>query len=160
MLVFCTHNVLIQNNNIDNTMVYNLSSLKEGYERLNILPPFKMKYDSKDFDIAYYKYIIENNGPFYDFMKVVMGLYEGKDIIILIGVGEVFDSIAESLQKMIQQRYGVVSYNAYCREDLEEIHDSSSFSIQGLYNLDGDKERYSELLLQTVGKEELEKMEV
>lgn len=143
MLILCSFDNFMYK---EGQTVFNLSSPVEGVPRLELLPPFQ-SYDIKQFDIEYYNYIINNDGVFYEFMsKIIMNLYFGINVIILIGKGEVYEFISESLQKLIQQRYGINSYVINDIEDYEMLNiDKTQFSLQGLYNLDKDKERFIEL---------------
>lgn len=155
MLIFCTYDNLLLK---ENQVVFNLSSPIEEVNRLNLLPPFELKYDIKQFDIEYYNFILNNDGPFYEFMsKIIMNLYYGIDVVILVGKGEVYEFITESLQKMIQQRYGINSYIVQDKEDYEFLKiDRTQFSIQGLYNLDIDKERFTNIFA-NIHQEQIEK---
>ena len=57
-----------------------------------------------------------------------------------------FDAITESVCKFIQSRYGIVPVNIITPDAYDSIIMSqyvSSFSVNGLFNLDHDKELYS-----------------
>lgn len=134
--------------------ILNLSSYKEGIEKLNLLPPtngtlpFK---DEKEFDIAYANYIMSNDFTFMELMKIIIPIYEGKDVYIVVSRSPYFDMITESLTKFIQVRYSIISQYIYDFNDLEFIDMDLSFAnIQGLYNLDVDKERFSRLIAPTL----------
>lgn len=124
--------------------VLNFTSLYERIPRLNLLPPreFGRNFDY-DFDIVYAQWIFANDYVFFDFMRIIYSIYQGKDVFILID--DVFDQLNESLIKLIQQRYG---YEAYKVESLEDYMyaDNSNFSEIGLLNLDIDKDRLSYML--------------
>lgn len=136
--------------------VYNLSSYVEGVERINILPNFQMDYSNKQFDMAYAEYLMKENHIFMELMKIVMNMYFGLDVVILItrDQGGLFDCITESLEKFLQQRYGIVSNNIGEIDDWNYIQDTD-FSLQGLYNLDIDKERYSRLYVSGLSQDTL-----
>lgn len=130
--------------------VLNLSSLMEGMEQLHLLPPtdgtlpFK---DEKEFDIAYANYIMANDYTFIELMKIMISLYEGKDVYIVVSRSPYLDMITESLTKFIQVRYHYIAQEINSEEDLEYLDYESSFNdVQGLYNLDIDKERFSKLI--------------
>lgn len=134
--------------------ILNLSSYKEGIEKLNLLPPtngtlpFK---DEKEFDIAYANYIMSNDFTFMELMKIIIPIYEGKDVYIVVSRSPYFDMITESLTKFIQVRYSIISQYVYDFDDLDFIDMDLSFTnIQGLYNLDVDKERFSRLIAPTL----------
>lgn len=128
--------------NPENLVILNFNSFMEGYERLNLLPPFGLEYGDKNFDIMYANYIIQNDTPFMELMKVIMPLYYGKDVFILSTKGNVYEFVTESLQKFIQQRYSLISYTVNEPSDWEFVEDTM-FNIHGVYNLDIDKERFS-----------------
>lgn len=130
--------------------VLNLSSLMEGMEQLHLLPPtdgtlpFK---DEKEFDIAYANYIMTNEYAFIELMKIMISLYEGKDVYIVVSRSPYLDMVTESLTKFIQVRYRYIAQEINSEEDLEYLDYESSFNdIHGLYNLDLDKERFSKLI--------------
>lgn len=141
--------------------LFNLSSISELGEKIfSLLPPFKVDdyNNEKDFDIMYATYILENNAPFIDMMKVIYSQYEsGEDVInyILIEDDEFRNSITESLIKFIQQRYG---YNCSIIHDHDDIYyiEESTFDINGLFNLDQDKERYVLLIAEELNNENKE----
>lgn len=140
----------IEKNN-DDVVVYNLSSIKEGYDRLDILPGGNIVDGSeKEFDIQYAEYLLNNDLIFLKMFKPIFELYEGKDVFLLVSDNEELEDITESLTKFIQQRYGYDTLYLYDVIDIDDYYDNKTefgFSIQGLYNLDIDKERYTELQL-------------
>ena len=122
-------------------VVFNFSFIGEGYEILDLLPRERFNIDdSQEFDIAYANYILNDNYRFSEFMKIIYPLYEGKDVFVLISNTDFFDILNESVSKLIQQRYGYISNEVHSSEDIEYIREGT-FTIQGLYNLDMDKER-------------------
>lgn len=129
-----------------NVRILNLSSLKEGYEKLNLLPLQNIVYeDEKQFDYDYGNFIMQNDHVFVELFKVIKELYEGKHVFIMVNKTDELETITESLTKFIQQRYGYNAIYVNDTEDLENINDTTDFSLLGLYNLDIDKERYTEL---------------
>lgn len=137
----------------DDCKVFNLNSMKEGYSRFKyLLPPNELgKYIDKDFDIAYFNYIFQNNNVFVEFFSIIYEIYTNNDVFIIVDESmDWSENIAESLFKVIQQRYG---YNA-CRINSLDDHlwnmNSSSlpqfYPQWGIYNLDIDKQRYSILI--------------
>lgn len=141
MLVFCDHRCINQNI-IDMCIVFNLSSLLEGFERVNILPPFKLDRYDRDFDIIYAEYIIQNDNIFYEFMKIMMAIYYGLDVVVLIDKMDLHEYVNESLIKFIQQRYGIVTNSINEITDWDNVEECE-FSLQGLFNIDQDKERFT-----------------
>lgn len=131
-----------------NLRVFNLSSLKEGYEKLHILPLNNIQtYDEAEFDILYANMILSNDHMFMEFFKIIESLYIGQNVCILVGENHTFEYITESLMKLIQQRYGYICNYIYDINDIDDIEkqERSDFSLMGLYNLDIDKERILQL---------------
>lgn len=141
------HNIIQMLDSLDNIIIYNLCSYREGYEKLNLLPLNNIDYfDERDFDIKYNECIFNNQKLFVDFFKIVYELYIGNHIYLLVTKNEYFELIYESLLKLIQQRYGYVCHYINEIDDLIELKDNSEFSLNGLYHLDVDKNRYSTLV--------------
>lgn len=130
-------------------LMYNLTSLKEGFITLKrLIPPNNIGYlADRDFDIAYANYIMNNNEVFCEFFQIIYNLYIGKDVFILYSDKDWSENLMESLLKLIQQRYGYNAVNINCEEDY--IFAQCNLSTNGfapgygLYNLDIDKERFS-----------------
>ena len=136
--------------NIINTgMVYNLTSLKEGIPRLNLLipPNYIGRLNGKDFDLAYADYIMSNDFIFKQFFDIIYLLYIGQDVYIVISEDEWSENLIDSLLKLIQQRYGYNGGRINCIEDFQFMFNSKNYSEfnpgYGLANLDSDKERYT-----------------
>lgn len=135
----------------DDCKVVNLNSMKEGYPRFAYLvPPNNMGYcTGRDFDIAYYNYIIQNDVVFTEFFSIIYELYANNcDVFILIDENmDWAENIAESLFKAIQQRYGYNAIKVETEEDylyFKNNTQESQFNQEwGIYNLDIDKERYT-----------------
>lgn len=135
------------NIDVNNSYVFNLSSMYENIEKVDILPSVTNinYYDEKSFDMMYSNIIIGDNYYFYEFFsKIINPIYSGKNVFLLVDRNILKDAISESLCKLIQQRYG---YNNIALinevEDLDYIPKDNLFSVAGVYNLDIDKERYS-----------------
>ena len=137
---------------VSGDVVYNLTSLKEGYQRLySLIPPNELgRFTGKEFDIAYMNYIINNDFVFFEFFQIIYNLYIGKDVYIIVSSDDWSENLVESLIKFIQQRYG---YNATKISSFDDyIYSANSKYIAGftpgygLMNLDIDKERYSYIL--------------
>ena len=127
--------------------VFNLSSPIEGGVRLHSLTPpislWQMR-EEKNFDIGYADYILNNDAAFVDLMRVICQIYNGNHVFILVNTDDINTFITESLMKFIQQRYG---YNGNIMNCLNDIFwaSESDFSVNGLYNLDNDRQRYLKL---------------
>lgn len=148
-MLFCGDHTLINHLNPD-TKIFNLNSPLEGYEQLKLVPYYQISFDTNDersFDINYANYVLSNPSTFNELMKVMMILYEGLDVYILIyRDGDYFEMLAESLLKLIQQRYGYNYHMLGIPEDLEHAlscdPNDDYFTTYGLFNLDNDKELY------------------
>lgn len=126
--------------------VYNFSSLKENFgKRLELLPVTQMNAYDKTFDQFYMDFIMTNDIAFMSFMQIIYQLYCGLDVYIGISNGDIYESLAESLTKIIQCRYG---YNAQFIHTIEDFdfNDDSEFSSIGIETFDSDRERYISLL--------------
>lgn len=132
--------------------VYNLTSMREGFTRLNsLIPPNNLgRLTGRDFDLAYADYILSNDIIFIEFFHIIYSLYIGTDVYIIISDDDWSENLVESLLKLIQQRYG---YNA-CK--INSLEDYVYFSVSaqnsefnpyfGIRNLDIDKERYTYIM--------------
>lgn len=121
-------------------VILNLSGFVERFERVNILPTFVCQPGTEAiFDRMYVEYILNNNQVFYEFMKIMIPLYNGNDVYVI--VSDMLDYATESLQKFILARYGIIANNIYSLEDWATVMESS-FNITGVYNIDIDKERF------------------
>lgn len=129
-------------------VIFNLNSPLEGYRPLRLVPYYEISFDTNDersFDVNYANYVLSNPVTFNELMEVMMSLYEGLNVYILIYKdNDYFEMLAESLLKLIQQRYG---YNYHMVSDLLDLEDAlsrdpndDSFTTFGLFNLDSDKE--------------------
>lgn len=135
------------------TVIYNLTSYKEGIPRLNLLPPLDKrlyKDGGRDFDMWYAEYIFSNDIIFFDFFKIVYELYLGHDVFLVIDItADWSENLVESLLKLIQQRYGyngmlIDSFDSYI---YAQNTVTSQFDPRLLYNLDIDKDRFSKLIV-------------
>ena len=137
-------------NNLNNLVVFNLTSLVEGVEKLNLLPPPNSDYlnqtNYKEFDQFYMNYIFSNDFVFMELMKIIYNLYLHNHVYILVYQSDTFDIVTESLMKLIQQRYG---YHCQWLNEPSDVnyYDDSDFSFNGIYNLDIDRERYETIML-------------
>lgn len=133
----------------ENIVVFNLNSFVEGFERVRILPNnvegmFNYTGDQLIADQILMNSIISNDDIFFEFFsKIMYPFYCGLKVILLITNEEPYSFYTESIMKIIQGRYG---YNAilineasdFSSEDLDD-----SMSLNGIYNFDQDKLRYS-----------------
>lgn len=139
-------------NIIDSGVVYNLNSLKEGYPTLNrLFPPREIiRFENRDFDIAYMNYIFNYADAFMQFFQIIFDLYLGKDVYLIIMEEEWAENLAESLFKLIQQRYGYNAVRINCFEDYLYVVNSSSIpefnTDYGISNFNMDRDRYTYII--------------
>lgn len=146
-LVFGDHTCLYGlSKSKDNWVILNFNSYLEGYDKVNLLVPSYNDVinpmENKNFDIQYSNFILTDNYAFMEFMKIIMPLYMGASVFVLISKDDIFEYLSESLQKLIQTRYGLIPAVINEPDDLEYVEDTS-FNIFGVANLDIDKERYT-----------------
>ena len=129
-------------------VLLNLSSFAEGFEPLRILPNSTEIYNQTGneliVDQLLMNYILSNDDAFFEFFsKVMYPFYSGLDVVILVTNQEPFSSITESVMKIIQGRYG---YNAVLineADDFDPSYFDSNMDLNGVFNMDQDKLRYS-----------------
>ena len=134
-------------------VMYNLSSMREGFISLQaLIPPNTIgRLTDREFDIAYANYIMSNDTLFCIFFQIVYNLYIGKDVFIIISTEDWSENLLESLLKLIQQRYG---YNAVLiNTEADYLYAVTSMNFEfapgyGIFNLDQDKERFTTLIEQ------------
>lgn len=136
-------------NIVDNARVFNLTSMKEGFERLpGLIPPNELgRFTGRDFDIIYANYIMDNDFVFYQFFQIINTLYIGQDVYIIVSSDDWSENLIESILKLIQQRYGYNGLRINCFEDYITFQNSnidSKFNqYYGIQNLDIDKDRFA-----------------
>lgn len=142
MLIFGSYD-LLYNQDVFNFKVINMSSYKEGFGGVVMTPPVNVDYTSKEFDMLYAQYILSDNIFYNFFSNIIIPISKGIDLYVLVHRNELFDILTESVQKLISSRYGYISYLVNEIEDFNMIDESlSGFSVNGVYNLDQDKNRY------------------
>ena len=134
-------------------VMYNLSSMREGFISLQaLIPPNTIgRLTDREFDIAYANYIMSNDTLFCIFFQIVYNLYIGKDVFIIISTADWSENLLESLLKLIQQRYGYNAVLVNTEADYLYAANSMNFGFApeyGIYNLDQDKERFTTLIEQ------------
>lgn len=161
MIIFGSVEILHQivaSEDHDYLAVFNLSGYKEGFVPLRILPQDGSIFftnDEKVSDIAFLKYIYDNDAIFYEFFsKVMYPFYSGIDVYIIIDDRDADNmafEIALSVMKIIQQRYGYTPIYVSEYEDLHYVNKDSNMNINGIYNFDQDKLRYMALSVNSTG---------
>lgn len=130
-------------------VVYNLSSnyVNPSIPQLNLMRIARLDYTSRDVDNQFYNIIMTNDMYFCELMKIMIPLYQGKDVALMVYREEdFFDPYTETVGKVIQQRYG---YNYQLINEYEDFNefDTSSFNINGVFYLDQDIQRYNNIIL-------------
>lgn len=134
-------------------VMYNLSSMREGFISLQaLIPPNTIgRLTDREFDIAYANYIMSNDTLFCIFFQIIYNLYIGKDVFIIVSIEDWSENLLESLLKLIQQRYGYNAVLINTEADYLYATNSMNFGFApgyGIYNLDQDKERFTTLIEQ------------
>ena len=130
---------------VGKTMIYSITSLNESLPVLHLIPPNQLGYlVDYDFDVAYFNWIINDKAAFYDFFTIVNHLYLGQDVLLVFSNDLWSENLAESILKLIQERYG---YNGVLITSIDDYiqanHMDFNFNREwGLYNLDQDKQRF------------------
>lgn len=89
------------------------------------------------FEEWYYKYILEYNDTFLDFMSIIYKLYQGRNVCVLVDYR--FDeAYVTAITKIIAKRYGIIASAVLEPSDLDSVSETS-FSKIGLRVLDSDK---------------------
>lgn len=127
-------------------VVYNLSSLSYMGVKLEYLtPPYNILTTvraDREFDIAYAQYILNNDAVFADMFKLIHANYLGYNVFILVGGDEARQLITESLMKFINQRYTLIPRYFATIDDIPDYYDEDHIYVDGIYNMDADRERY------------------
>ena len=145
----------------ENINVVNLTSLKEGLDKLNILPEVnKMYMDEKQFDFYFNSYIFENDRIFFEFFsKVMMPIYDGKNVFIAVNNDEessVLQMVSYSFAKIIQCRYSYHCSFVNTPEDLEYVNVDETFTDkEAIERFDLDKERWTGLKASKMSLQEI-----
>lgn len=130
---------------------FNLTSLFQDAIHLNSLVdamnmiPYEYRINPDDirFDIEYHSNILNNLNSFLEFMDIVATniLNPGMITQVLIQESDFRNIIVESVVKLIQQRYGINSFIVKDVDDLMYLREQDP-SIQGLFTLDADMDRW------------------
>lgn len=158
MLIFGTSDKIIpaqflNDNDIKNIVIYNLSSPICGYANLDCLIPYGLDVrnaiegDGLNFDMQYANYLTSNDSAFVGIMNLILPVFMDSAILIYVLISNsIFrDIVAESIIKFIQQRYGYCAPIVANPEDFLYITEPT-FTIPGLINMDKDKFRYSTII--------------
>ena len=138
---YMANNLLSTTNNL---VVFNLSSLNERFPRLYLIPPNTLGVNSElQFDINYMNWIVYNDGPFSEFMKIITSINNGYNVYIVISKEDWSINLIESLTKYIQERYGITAVFVESYEDFIYANDSEAVEGPGLFNMQEDLARYS-----------------
>lgn len=156
MISFMTADTLSKLYVKEGSYVYNLTSFKMGFEKINLAPPYQCtSLEPKFFDMMYAKFILENDSIFSELMKIISPVFEGSNVYILITIGDGWDMITESLQKFLQQRYNIISTICYEPDDYDELGNQVIMNQSSMYNFNTDRARFLNLFVRTNGQKAL-----
>lgn len=137
---------------VENINLFNLTGYSM-YTNLDLLvPPMSIlrtvTSDERTFDYNYAEHIFKNDNVFKQFMQIIFPIYSSGGSTasyICISHSDMRDTIAESLMKLIQQRYGINA--TIISDDPTDILSMTKgdFSVAGLYVMDEDYKRYLHL---------------
>ena len=125
-------------------------TLKEGLPRIELEFPMNVATsDESEYDMRFAQFILNDDRAFIELMSLMFPLYDNRDIYVTMTKdGGYFEYVAESLGKFIQQRYGYTYAVINENSDYDHLNRNSfTFNINGLYNFDLDKQRYTELMM-------------
>lgn len=132
-------------------VIFNFTSMVEGLDRLNIIPPPIERADDYTFDMYYANWLVNDPNGFDSLVRLIYLLYLGYDVYLCASEYYYTENINESLLKFIQARYGYIGNVIHTMEDLNYVKEGE-FSLGGLANLDMDKERYCSIAMQNILK--------
>lgn len=132
---------------VEKTAIYSVNSLNESLPVLHLVPPTQLGYlVDYDFDVAYYNWVLNNDYVFSQLFTIINHLYNGTDVLLVFSNDPWSENLAETIMKVIQQRYG---YNGALIQSFDDyVYASNQIDFNfnrewGLYNLDQDKNRFS-----------------
>lgn len=154
MLVITTPTVFFQilERRYDDAIMLNLNAniVASEHNQLDIMryvPHTPPTY--QDFDNLFVNRLLWDDNCFYEFMRIMIPLYQGKDVFLLVyNEPEVFAPITECITKLIQQRYG---YNYQEVYDVDDYDDNfgGQFTTPGILQFDQDMKRVEGILATT-----------
>lgn len=128
-------------------IAYNLNSFVVDVPTLQLYPKGSFNPNDPSFDTTYHSMILSNEFSFFEFMKIIIPLERGFNVALYIyDEPTVMNSVTESLLKLIQLRYG---YNYQWIQEVDDFnpYDNSDFTVNGVYCLDLDIDRYNEIAM-------------
>lgn len=99
---------------------------------------------SRRFDVYYAQTIQSDPEAFAQLFSIIYTLYNGADCYVLVGKdGQYKRMITDSIMKFIQQKYEIspIAYIA-CLEDYLSYDKNTNFGLNGIYNIDAEKDNY------------------
>ena len=124
-------------------VIFNVSSLYNMGIKVDLTPP-PIPMEERQYDQIYAQWILGNNDKFINFFQMIYNNYLGFNVFILVGI-DMFggrEKMTESLMKLIQQRYSMIPRYIATFEDIPDYYEEDFIYVDGLYNIDADKERY------------------
>lgn len=128
-------------------VVLNFCSLREGLNKLNLMPPNDLSAVSRteqEFDIAYANWILNNRYQFRAMMSIINTIVENQywGVYLVIDNDKWIYVVVESFLKFLQARYGVTATSVTTVEDIQYAGDTDIDPRYGIVNYDQDFIRY------------------
>lgn len=124
-------------------VIFNISSLYNMGLKVDLAPP-PVHMEERQYDQMYAQWILGNNDKFINFFQMIYNYYLGFNVFILVGT-DIYgarERMTESLMKLIQQRYSIIPRYIATFDDVPDYYEDDFIYVDGLFNLDNDKERY------------------
>lgn len=123
---------------------YDASSMPPWMEEYSPMTVMNREEISRNFDINYARMIESNMDAFIQLYSIIYTLYNGANCYVLIGTDSQYKRmITDSIMKYIQQKYDIspIGYIA-CLDDYKSYDKNTKFTLNGIYNIDKDRETF------------------
>lgn len=131
-------------------IILNFSSLNQNLPRLvGLMPnvPNIVGLDPIQLEISYMDFILNDENAFFDLMKIMHPLQEGRNVFVCTSGDTMNDFITtmnDLLPKVILNRYGYNSIQINVASDLDDFNPGDfHFTVPGILNMDVDWQRYT-----------------
>lgn len=123
---------------------YDISSIPPWTQTAMPYPEMNEEDISRRFDVYYAQTIQSDPEAFVQLFSIIYTLYNGADCYVLVGKDSQYKRmITDSIMKFIQQKYEIspIAYIA-CLEDYLSYDKNANFGLNGIYNIDAEKDNY------------------
>lgn len=123
---------------------YDISSIPPWTQTAMPYPEMNEEDISRRFDVYYAQTIQSDPETFAQLFSIIYTLYNGADCYVLVGKDSQYKRmITDSIMKFIQQKYEIspIAYIA-CLEDYLSYDKNANFGLNGIYNIDAEKDNY------------------